>query len=152
MKVSKKVVDSALEKGPEIMMEGVKDVAPKLGVAAAAGKVAAEAFKHTSGMAPIPRIAVVGGAVSSNEGSTSIGLELGKRASENKKAAEIEASKSKLDEINKDGSNSPSDFYRGFIYSVLEDCEIPLIAMVIGLGFLNYIEFSLVFKFILSII
>jgi hypothetical protein len=42
------------------------------------------------------------------------------------------------------GRNSPSDFDGGFIHSVLDDSEIPLIIMVNGLCYLNYIEFSLI--------
>jgi hypothetical protein len=108
-------------------MEGIKDVAPKLGVAAAAGKVAAEAFKHTSGMALLARLAVVGSAAAVTAGGTMIGLELGKQAIENTnkktdeiatykpKLDEIATSKPKLDEINKDGQNSPSELDSGFI-------------------------------------
>ena len=40
--------------------------------------------------------------------------------------------------------NSPSNFNSGFIHSVLEESEIPLILMVNGLCYLNYIEFSLI--------
>ena len=35
-------------------------------------------------------------------------------------------------------------FYTGFINSVLEESEIPLITKVIGLSLINYIKFSLV--------
>ena len=59
VQVSKKVFNNAVEKGPELIMEAVKIVALKIGVAAAAGMVAAEVFKQTSGMAVLPRIAVV---------------------------------------------------------------------------------------------
>jgi hypothetical protein len=31
--ISKKAVDAAIEKGPETVMEGIKDVAPKIGFA-----------------------------------------------------------------------------------------------------------------------
>jgi len=62
---------------------------------------------------------------------------------ENKKIEnEIEASK--INEIGTDGRNSPSDFDGGFIHSVLEENGIPLITMVNGLCYLNYIEFSLI--------
>jgi len=40
--------------------------------------------------------------------------------------------------------NLPSNFNSGFIHSVLEESEIPLILMVNGLCYLNYIEFSLI--------
>jgi len=136
-------VDSAIEKAPEIVVEGLKDVAPKLGVAAAAGKAAAEAIKHTVGMAPLPRLLTVGSAAFVTAAGTSLGLELGKAATENKqKGAEIVASK--LAEISIDEPESPTVFNRDFIHSVIEDSEIPLIVMVNGLSYLNYIEFSLV--------
>ena len=126
-------------------MEGVKEVAPKLRVAAAAGKVAAEAFKHTGGMSSIPRLLTVGSAAFVTAAGTSLGLELGKAATENTtKGAKIEASKSKLAEISKDEPESPTEFNRSFIHSVLEDSEIPLIVMANGLSYLNYIELSLV--------
>jgi len=54
-------------------MEGVKDVAPKLGVAPAAGKAAAEALKHTPGMAPLPRLAIVRAKEATKAGGTMIG-------------------------------------------------------------------------------
>jgi hypothetical protein len=140
--INKKIVDSAIEKGPELVVEGIKDVAPKLGVAAA-GKAAAETIKHTGGMAPLPRLLTVGSAAFVTAVGTSLGLELGKAATENtNKGAEIEASK--LAEISKDEPKSPTEFNSGLINSVLEESEIPLIVMVNGLSFLNYIEFSLV--------
>jgi hypothetical protein len=72
-----------------------------------------------------------------------IGRKLGKMATKNKKTgAEIEASKSV--EISKNEPVSPTEFNSGFIHSVLEDSEIPLIVMVNGLNSLNYIELSLV--------
>ena len=87
-------------------------------------------------------MAVVGAAFVTAAG-TSLGLELGKAATENKKTgAEIEAPK--VAEISKDEPESPTEFNRDFIHSVLEDSEIPLIVMVNGLSYLNFIEFSLV--------
>lgn len=53
---------------------------------------------------------------------------------------EDEIDSSKLEE----GRTSPSDFDTGFIHSILEENEIPLIIMVNGLYHLNYIEFSLI--------
>jgi len=152
-KVKKDVFDNALEKGKELLMVGVKEIAPNLGIGVAAGKVAAEAFKLTSSMAPAPRIAAVGASAFATAAGTKIGIELGKVAMENKKI-ENEIDVSKLDEIDtsarslaeakEGGRNSPSDFDGGFIHSVLEDSEIPLITMVNGLCYLNYIEFSLI--------
>ena len=145
MEFNKKIFDSAVEKGPEIIVEGIKDVAPKLGAAAAAGKAAAETIKHTGGMSPIPRLLTVGSAAFVTAAGTSLGLGLGKAVTENtQKGAEIETSKSKLAEISKDEPESPTEFNRSFINSVLEDSEIPLIVMVNGLNYLNYIELSLV--------
>ena len=116
---------------------------PQLGLATAAGKAAAEAIKQTSGMSPIPRLLIVGGAAFVTAVGTSLGMELGKAATENtKKGTEIEASK--LAAISKDEPESPTEFNRDFIHSVLEESEIPLIVMVNGLSLLNYIEFSLV--------
>jgi hypothetical protein len=94
-------------------------------------------------MAPVPRLLTVGSAAFVTAAGTSLGLGLGKAATKNtNKGDEIEASK--LAEISKDEPESPTKFNRGFIYSVLEENEIPLIVMVNGLSYLNYIEFSLV--------
>jgi hypothetical protein len=142
-KVKKDVFDNVMDKGKELFMVGVKDIAPNLGIGAAAGKAAAEAFKHTGGMAAAPRIAAVGATAFATAAGTKIGIELGKVAMENKKI-ENEMDASKLDEIDKEGRNSPSDYDGGFIHSVLEESEIPLITMVNGLCYLNYIEFSLI--------
>ena len=94
-------------------------------------------------MAAAPRIAAVGATAFATAAGTKIGIELGKVAMENKKI-ENEMDASKLDEIDKEGRNSPSDYDGGFIHSVLEESEIPLITMVNGLCYLNYIEFSLI--------
>ena len=95
-------------------MEGVKDVAPKLGIAAAANKTAMKAIKHTVGMALISRMIVIGSITAATALDTTMGLELDKWAIENtQKAAKIKASKPKLDE---DGRNSPSNFDSGFIH------------------------------------
>jgi hypothetical protein len=39
---------------------GVKFYLPELGVGTVAGKAVIEAFKHTAGMSPIPRLEIVG--------------------------------------------------------------------------------------------
>lgn len=49
-----------MEKGTDIIMSGIKDLGPNLGIGAAVGKVGSEIIKHTAGMAPAPRIAMVG--------------------------------------------------------------------------------------------
>ena len=145
LEIDKKIVDNAIEKGPELAAEAIKEVAPQIGIAAASGKVAAETFKHTAGMAPVPRLLTVGGAALVTAVGTSVGLGLGKAATENiQKRTDIEASKSKLAETSTDDPESPTEFNRSFIHSVLEDNEIPLIVMVNGLSYLNYIELSLV--------
>jgi hypothetical protein len=142
-KIKKDIFDNAMERGKDLVVAGAKDIAPNLGIGAAAGKAAAEAFKHTSGMATVPRIAVVGSTALATAAGTKIGIELGKATTENKKI-ENEIDGSKLEEIDTDGSHSPSDFGGGFINNPLEDNEIPLIIMVNGLSYLNYIEFSLI--------
>nr|YP_009739366.1 LAGLIDADG homing endonuclease [Tricholoma bakamatsutake]QIC20210.1 LAGLIDADG homing endonuclease [Tricholoma bakamatsutake] len=84
-KVKKDVLDNVMEKGNDLLMVGVKDIAPNLGIGAAAGKVASEAFKHTSGMAPAPRIGAVGATALATAAGTKIGIELGNVVMENKK-------------------------------------------------------------------
>jgi len=48
--------------------------------------------------------------------------------------------------IDTDGRSSPSDFDGLIIPSLLDENEIPLIVMVNGLSYLNYLEFSLIFS------
>lgn len=52
---------------------------------------------------------------------------------------ENETKTKKIDEIDK---NSPSD--SGFLPSILDDSDIPLVIIVNGLNYLNYIELSLI--------
>jgi hypothetical protein len=144
LEVNKKVVERAIEKGPELVVVGIKEVAPKLELAAAAGETAEETIKQTKGMTGFHKLLANGGAAFVTAVGTSLGLSLGTAATENKKGAEIEASKAKSVEISNDESESPTEFNRSFIHSVLEDNEIPLIVMVNGLSYLNYIELSLV--------
>jgi hypothetical protein len=134
-----------VEKGTDLAKEVILDNAPNLGIGAAVGKVAAEAFKHTGGMAPVPRIAVVGTTALATAAGTKIGLDplRGKALMENKKI-ENKIVENKLDAVETGGRNSPSAFDGGFIYSVLEESEIPLITVVNGLCYFNYIEFSLI--------
>jgi hypothetical protein len=141
-KIKKDILDNALENGKELFTAGVKEIAPNLGIGAAAGKAAAEVIKHTSGMPAVPRIVAVGATALATALGTKVGIELGKVAMDNKKI-ENEIDSPKLDEIDTDGRNSPSRFDGAFIHSVLEESEIPLITMVNGLCYLNYIEFSL---------
>jgi drug/metabolite transporter superfamily protein YnfA len=145
-KIKKDIFDNAMERSKDIVVEGAKNIGPSLGISAAAGKAAAEAFKHTSGMAIVPRILVAGSTALATAVGTKIGLELGKAATENKtkilRGNVIDGSK--LKERDTDGSHLPSDFGGGFINDPLEDNVIPLIIMVNGLSYLNYIEFSLI--------
>jgi hypothetical protein len=139
IEINKQIVDKALEKGPGIVVDGIKDVAPKIGVAAASGKAASEAVKHTVGMPIIPRAFVVGSVAFATAVGTAVGIELTKATSENAYKQGVIYANNK-----EDGSHSPTDYDRGFINSVLEDNEIPLIVMVNGLSYLNFLEFSLV--------
>nr|YP_009739472.1 hypothetical protein [Tricholoma saponaceum]QIC20316.1 hypothetical protein [Tricholoma saponaceum] len=105
-----------MEKDKELLMVGKKDIAPKLGIRAPAGKAAAEVFKLTGGMAAAPRIAAVGATAFAMAAVTKIGIELGKVAMENKKI-EIDIDASKLDDIDYYRRYSSSD--GGFIHSLL---------------------------------
>jgi DNA-binding protein YbaB len=97
LEIKKKIVDSAIEKGPELVAGAIKDAEPKIGIVLVISKAAAEAIKHTGGMAPIPRLLTIGSAALVTAAGTSLGMELGKAAAENiQKGDEIEASKSKL--------------------------------------------------------
>jgi hypothetical protein len=135
--IDKKTVENAIEKGPDLILEGIKDVGPQIGVAAAAGKAAAETVKHTIGMHPLPRAITVGSVAFATAAGTALGIKLGKAATANKETEAEIATPKAADPV------SPTEFNSGFIHSVLEDGEIPLIVMVNGLSFLNYIEFSL---------
>jgi len=55
-------------------MEGIKDVAPKIGIAGEGEKAAAEAIKHTGGMAAVPILIIVGSIAASTAGGTMIGF------------------------------------------------------------------------------
>ena len=67
------------------MMESVKDVLPNLGIAPAAGKATTEAVKQkTSGMTPLPRIAIVASTAVATAVDTEIVLEQGKQVIEKK--------------------------------------------------------------------
>nr|YP_009504990.1 hypothetical protein [Lyophyllum shimeji]AWW14109.1 hypothetical protein [Lyophyllum shimeji] len=186
--MSKKVVDTVVDKGVDLIGTTLKDVAPNLGVGFVVGKVATEAFKSTAGMAPVPRVLMVSGVAPSTAVATTIGMGLGKAVAANIKIGNQLASTSELQEIDTspftpsspsspspssttselkvfaelkvfDSSpstpslpsspscpSSPSEFDGGpgFISSVLENEDIPLIIMVNGLSYLNYIEFSLI--------
>lgn len=140
-KIKKSLVDRTLEKGSEILKAGLNSFSPEVGIGVVAGKAVSEAFKHTTGMAPLPRIAAVGATVLATTAATKIGMEAVKAITGNPKIV-INSDSSKSFE-NIDGRNSPTNFDRGLIYSVLEENEIPLITIVNAISYLNYIEFSL---------
>jgi hypothetical protein len=157
-KFKKEIVDNVVEKGKDLAAGVVTDIGPNLGIGAAVGKVAAEAFKHTGGMAPAPRVAIVGTTALATAAGTKIGIELGKALMKNKNmvddkttgvAPSSPSAKTSQELESNVGRNSPSDFDNGFIHSVLEESEIPLIIMVSGLCYLNYIEFSLILSLFL---
>lgn len=143
-KIKKDIIESVWEKGTDIIVSGVKDLGPNLGIGAAVGKVGSEVIKNTAGMAPAPRVAMLATSALVTAAGTKIGIELGKALIENKKIdSEIEANTLNTDG-GLDGRNSPTEFDGGFIQSVLEQNEIPLVSMVNGLCYLNYIEFILI--------
>jgi len=144
IKIKKDLVENVMKNGKDLLAEGGKiglNNIGNIGLGAAAGKAAVEVFKQTPGMAPAPRLALMGSTTLVTAFGTKLGLELAKSSIDNfKKETVIVA----LDETDKSGRNSPSNFDGGFIHSPLEDSEIPLIIMVNGLSYLNYIEFSLI--------
>ena len=168
-KFKKDIVDNIVEKGKNLAMGAVTDIAPNLGIGAAVGKVASEAFRQTGGMAPAPRVTIVGTTALATAAATKIGIELGNALIKNQiMENEIFSPSSPSPSPNpnpnpnpnpsdndkqildpNDGRNSPSDFDSGFINSVLEENEIPLVTMVNGLCYLNYIEFSLILSLFL---
>jgi hypothetical protein len=157
-KFKKDIVDNIVEKGKNLTVGVVTDIAPNLGIGAAVGKVASEVFRHTGGMAPVPRVAMVGSTALATAAGTKIGIELGRalmvnKNMENNISSSPSSPKPSLEKqeglINIDGRDSPTEFGSGFIQSVLEESEIPLITIVNGLCFLNYIEFSLILSLFL---
>ena len=69
-------------------------------------------------MAVVPRLLTVGATALATALGTKVGIELGKVAMENQQI-ENKVDAPKLDEIDKDGRNSPSLFDGSFIQSVL---------------------------------
>jgi hypothetical protein len=141
------LIDNVWEKGTDIIMSGVKDLGPNLGIGAAVGKIGSEIIKHTAGMAPAPRIAMVGTTALATAAGTKIVIEsLRSKALIDIKKREHEIDVNKLETIDISGRNSPTDFDGGFIHSVLDknEIEIPLLTMVNGLCYLIYIEFILI--------
>jgi hypothetical protein len=158
LKFKKDIVDNIVEKGKNLTVGVVTDIAPNLGIGAAVGKVASEVIRHTGGMAPVPRVAMVGSTALATAAGTKIGIELGRalmvnKNMENNISSSPSSPKPSLEKqeglVNNDGRESPTEFGGGFIQSVLEESEIPLITIVNGLCFLNYIEFSLILSLFL---
>lgn len=75
-KFKKDIVDNIVEKGKNFTVGVVTDIAPNLGIGAAVGKVASEVFRHTGGMAPVPRVAMVGSTALVTAAGSKIGLEV----------------------------------------------------------------------------
>ena len=138
-KVKKDTFDKVVVKTTELATDSLTEVVPNLGVGAAAGKAAVEVARQTSGLPPLPRLAAVGGATLVTAAGTSLGIHLANAAIKNNNL-EDKIDSSKLEE----GRTSPSDFDKGFINSILEENEIPLIIMVNGLYHINCIELSLI--------
>lgn len=132
--VRKEAVDGAIEKVKELGSTVVGNFVPELGVGAAAGNVAGTVFKHTAGLPVAARLATTAAAAGGTAFATKVGIEMAKAVSSNKtKLKEIDTSKPKVNkETDSDDDNSPSSHGGGFIYSVLDDNEIPLIMMVNG--------------------
>jgi hypothetical protein len=149
-KIQKDLLDNVVEKGKGVVKVGLEDFAPNLGIGAAVGKVATEALKQTSSMAPGPRLALVAGLPASAFATalgTKVGIELGKVAMKNKQIENASNSEEGAKEdIAAAGlpAASPIELGFGFLPSISESNEIPLIIMVTGLNYLNYIEFSLI--------
>lgn len=87
-KIKKETIDNIMDKGKNLAMDVVTEpmgLGPDLGIGAAVGKVAAEAFKQTGGMAPAPRIALIGSTALATAAATKFGLGLGQAFIKNKK-------------------------------------------------------------------
>nr|YP_009517157.1 LAGLIDADG homing endonuclease [Blastosporella zonata]AYE93083.1 LAGLIDADG homing endonuclease [Blastosporella zonata] len=116
-KVNKELLEKSIEKSKNILEVTIRKIVPDLGVGAGEGKVASEAIKISADMDSLSGNVLVGG---------------------------VSATTAPASKLDNDSRNTPSDFEGGFISSALEDTEIPLIIVVNGLSFLNYIEFSLI--------
>nr|QWO71369.1 DNA polymerase [Termitomyces sp. T123] len=138
-KIKKDLVDKIVNNSKDLGKTAITEIAPNLGVGSATGAAAAAAIKYTSGMSAGPRVALVGGIALATASGMTVGIELGKAAVRNHITAdEIDAPESS------EGRTSPSNIDGGFIHSVLDENEIPLIIMVNGLCYFNYIEFTLI--------
>lgn len=81
-----RVKESTVKKGIENVFELGKilaeNVAPNIGIGAAAGTAAGAAVKASAGMAPVPRIAFIGGTAAVTAAGTSLGMAAGQALSE----------------------------------------------------------------------
>jgi hypothetical protein len=143
-KIKKDLIADVWEKGKSLVATSATDIAPNIGVGAAVGKIGSEIIKQTAGMAPGQRLALVGSSALVTAVGVKVGLGLGEYLTENK-IQEWEGP-SKLN--TGDRSNSPTNFDGGSspIHSFLDANEnvIPLVGMVTGLCYLNYIELILI--------
>ena len=146
IKVKKGIVDQVLDKGKEVIVSIFSEVAPELGVGAAAGKAAAETIKQTTTMRPLPRLGMIAGNTFAAAASTKMAIQL--LPAREKNSQILSANKdSIIDDIPE--IESPPDYNEGFINSALEDSEIPLVLILNGLNFFNYLEFSCILSLFL---
>ena len=83
VRVSKEVWDSSVAAIKGGAVEVIKDIAPQLGVAAAAGKAAVETIKHTNGMPIGPRAATVFATTTATAVATGLAINVTKESSRN---------------------------------------------------------------------
>lgn len=139
IKVKKGIVDQALDKGKEVIVSVFSDVAPELGVGAAAGKAAAETIKQTTTVKTMPRLGIIAANTFAAAVSTKMALKVASARRTNSKilSGDQDTIIDSIPEI-----ESPTDFGDSFINSALEHSEIPLVVILNGLNFFNYLEFS----------
>ena len=76
IKVKKTMVDQILDKGKEVLVSVFSDVAPELGVGAAAGKAAAETIKQTTTLKSLPRLGIIAANTFAAAASTKMAIEI----------------------------------------------------------------------------
>lgn len=173
------VKNSTFDSGVNTLKEGVKalvtDLAPNIGIGAAAGKAASEVIKQTSGMAPVPKAGLILLATTAAALGTGIGISAVEAVRQNSSVLEnspISSSsasgsteiinknkgvKSNSEAAQSEGVNAEGSILEEeisltnmgisfIIPSILDDSEIPLIILVNSLHILNYLEFSLIFS------
>ena len=138
---NKEIADNLISGASKVVTEGVKEVAPFLGAAAAGAKLGSTAFQSTAGLPVVQRLAISGAAIATGSSSAMLGLEGGKTLIKNLKDSEtIKISKSNTQDSDNDSIPSPTET---FINCPLEegDNNIPLIYLLNILFSLNVIEF-----------